>query len=163
MTEITTYRLSATGAWGYEFYDPERNLIGSVHSVVTPSAPVRIESPGMSWYSQFNIDLPIVPGTGRRIKDSRTGNEVYRIIYWRPGVYELCTKEASTQAEIRNGAYFFGEPLMPVTAMTERISEAEWVPNRKLEVTPCFRTTVFDPVGEAYLMAVLSFPALRMY
>ena len=40
MKEIITYRLTATGVWGYEFYHPEQTLIGSVRSVVAPSAVV---------------------------------------------------------------------------------------------------------------------------
>ena len=163
MKEIMTYRLSATGVWEYEFYRPDRVMIGSVRSVVVPSAPVRIEGGQLSWYSRFDIDTRIVPGTGRRVKDNRTGEEIYRIIYWQPGLYQIrSVDDRSVQVEIRKDSYLFGEPLMPVTAMTERISEAEWIPVKSLEVKPCFKTTVFEDVSEEYLMMVLSFPALRM-
>ena len=163
MREIITYRLSATGVWGYEFYHPDRTMIGSVSSVVAPSASVRIESGQVKWYSRFDIDTRIVPGTGRRVKDNRTGDEVYRIIYWQQGLYQVrAVDDRSIQVEIRKGAYLFGKPMMPVTAMTERISEADWIPKKNLEVSPCFRTTVFEEISEGYLMMVLSFPALRM-
>lgn len=163
MKEIITYRLSATGVWGYEFYSPDRTLIGSVSSIVAPSAAVRIESGQVNWYSRFDIDTRIVPGTGRRVKDNRTGEEVYRIIYWQQGLYQVRTvDDRSIHVEIRKGAYLFGKPMMPVTAMTERSTEADWIPNRNLEVTPYFRTTVYEEVSEEYLMMVLSFPALRM-
>ena len=163
MREIITYRLSATGVWGYEFYHPDRTLIGSVSSVVAPSAAVRIEGGQVKWYSRFDIDTRIVPGTGRRVKDNRTGDEVYRIIYWQQGLYQVrAVDDRSIQVEIRKGAYLFGKPMMPVTAMTERISEADWIPKKNLEVRPYFRTTVFEEISEGYLMMVLSFPALRM-
>lgn len=163
MTEMITYRLSATGIWGYEFYDADRTLIGSVRSVVAPSAPVRIEGRGLSWYSRFDIDTRLVPGTGRRVKDNRTGGEIYRIIYWKPGLYQVrTTDDRSIQVEIREGSYLFGEPMTPVTAMTERISEADWTPMKNLEVRPCFRTRIFEEVSDGYLMMALSFPALRM-
>ena len=163
MKEIITYRLSATGVWGYEFYLPDRTPVGSVRSVVAPSAPVRIESGQISWYSRFDIDTKIVPGTGRRVKDNMTGEEIYRIVYWQPGLYQVRTvDDRSVQVEIRKDAYLFGKPMMPVTAMTERIAGAEWVPKKNLEVQPYFRTTIFEDVSEEYLMMALSFPALRM-
>ena len=164
MEKIITYRLSATGVWGYEFYHPDRTLIGSVRSVVSPSAAVRIRSGQLQWYSRFDIDTRIVPGTGRKVKDNQTGDEVYRIIYWQPGVYQVrAADDRSIQVEIRKDAYLFGEPMMPVTAMTERITEAEWIPNSHMEVSPCFTTTVYEQVGKEYLMMALSFPELRMY
>ena len=163
MKEIITYRLTATGVWGYEFYRPDRTLIGSARSVLAPSAPVRIEGGELNWYSSFDIDTNIVPGTGRRVKDNRTGEEIYRIVYWQPGLYQVRTvDDRSVQVEIRKEAYLFGKPLMPVTAMTERITEAEWIPENRLEVVPYFRTTVYEEVSEEYLLMVLSFPALRM-
>ena len=77
MTEIITYRLSATGVWQYEFcLDGEK--FGSVVSVVSPREPVRIEGPDIHWYSRFDIDLEIVPGISRRVKDNATGEEIYR-------------------------------------------------------------------------------------
>ena len=47
MTELITYRLSATGIWQYEFC---RNgeAIGNVSSVISPREPVRIEGPEIS-------------------------------------------------------------------------------------------------------------------
>ena len=163
MTEIITYRLSETGRWGYEFYDAGRNRIGSVSAAFSPSSPVLIEGGEIVWYSQFGIDSLIVPGTSRQVKDNKTGLEVYRIVFWQPGKYEVRTREASDYAEIREGIYLFGRPLMPVTAMTERIREADWIPPKNVNVEPYFKTTVFEKVNEAYLMMVLSFPALRFY
>lgn len=163
MTEIITYRLSATGVWGYEFYYPDRTLIGSAGSAVAPFAPVRIEGRGLSWYSRFDIDTRIVPGTSRRVKDNGTGEEIYRIVFWQPGLYQIRTvDDRSVQVEIRKEAYLFGKPLMPVTAMTERITDAEWIPPKSVEVEPYFRTTVFEDISDEYLLTVLSFPALRM-
>ena len=163
MTEIITYRLSETGRWGYEFYDAGRNRIGSVNAVISTSAPVLIEGGDIVWYSQFGIDSMIVPGTSRQIKDNKTGLEVYRIVFWQPGKYEVRTAKSSEHAEIRNGIYLFGKPLMPVTAMTERIAGAEWIPPKNMDVEPYFKTTFFEDVNEAYRMMVLSFPALRFY
>jgi hypothetical protein len=163
MTEIITYRLSETGRWGYEFYDAGRNRIGSVNAVIATSSPVLIEGKDLYWYSQFGIDNMIVPGTSRRVKDNQTGLEVFRIVFWQPGKYEVRTAEASDYAEIREGIYLFGRPLMPVTAMTERITGAEWIPPKNMNVEPYFKTTFFENVNDAYLMMVLSFPALRFY
>mgnify|MGYP007012514272 CR=1 FL=1 len=163
MTEIITYRLTATGIWNYEFYDTGRNLVGSVSGVVSTSAPALIAGRTIQWYSRFDIDNMIVPGTSRRVMDNQTGLEVYRLVFWQPGKYEVRTKEESLQAEVRNGMYLFGRPFMPVTAMTERISEAEWIPPKKITVEPCFRTTFYEDVNEAYMMMALSFPALRIY
>jgi DNA-binding MarR family transcriptional regulator len=65
--------------------------------------------------------------------------------------------------EMRNNMYLFGKPFMPVTAMTERISESEWLPPKKTAAEPYFKTTFFEDVSEAYRMMALSFPALRIY
>ena len=72
MTEFITYRLTGTGVWGYEFFDVERNQIGFVRNALSRAEPVRIEGLGCSWYSRFRLDATIFPGTGRRVKDSRT-------------------------------------------------------------------------------------------
>ena len=165
MTQIITYRLSETGRWGYEFYDAGRNRIGSVNAVISTSAPVLIEGMDLCWYSQFGIDTMIVPGTSRQVKDNQTGMEVYRIVFWQPGKYEVRTREASDYAEIRQGIYLFGKPLMPVTAMAERITEADWIPplGRQTQVEPAFRTKFFEQEDSpGFLMMVLSFPALKM-
>ena len=162
--EIVTYRITRTGVWGYEFFDTERNQIGFVRNGMSRSEPVRIEGEGISWFSLFGLDHTIVPGTGRRVKDNRTGMEVYRIIFWQPGLYEVRPAEGdSVQVEIRDGAYLFGPPQMPATALTQRIGEAVWIPPRGPEIVPYFHTTVYEDVSPAYLMMVLSFPALRFY
>ena len=165
MTEIITYRLTGTGVWGYEFFDMERNQIGFVRNALSRAEPVRIEGLGCSWYSRFGLDTTIVPGTGRRVKDSRTGQEVYRIIYWQPGLYEVLPEVGnSAQVEIRDSDYLFGPPEMPATAMMRRITEAEWLPTVGMNVEPYFCTTVYeDDISPAFLMMVLSFPALRFY
>ena len=164
MTEIITYRLSGTGIWVYEFYDAGRNKIGSVGSEIAPSSPTRIDGRGVSWYSRYNLEQTIVPGTGRQVKDSSTGSEVYRVIYWRPGLYQVRSAGGqSVQVEVRDGKYLFGLPEEPVTAMTFRIEEADWVPSYALDVRPWFRTILYEDVNDAYLMMVLSFPALRFY
>ena len=159
MTEIITYRLSATGIWQYEFC-MDGETYGKVVSVVSPREPVRIEGPGIHWYSRFDIDMEIVPCISRRVKDNTTGEEIYRIVWWRPDLYEVRTKETSIQAEIRNGAYLFGKPFMPVTAMTER-TEGEPRPVDGRDAECRFKTIFFDPVSPEYMMMALSFPALR--
>lgn len=164
MKEITTYRLSGTGVWVYEFFDTRRNRIGSVGSEIAPSAPTRISGEGISWYSRFNLDNTIVPGTGRQVKDSRTGAEVYKVIYWRPGLYQIrYTNDISLQVEIREGRFLFGNPDEQVAAMTLRIDDAAWKPAYALDVRPWFRTIVYRETDPEMLMTLLSFPALRFY
>ena len=119
---------------------------------------------GFSWYSLFGLDSTIVPGTGRKVKEDGTGNEIYRIIYWQPGLYQVrSARGESVQAEIREGAYLFGPPDSPATALTQRITEAEWMPPGGMEIVPYFHTTVYEDVSPGFLMMVLSFPALRFY
>lgn len=164
MKEIITYRLSGTGVWVYEFFDAARNRIGSVGSEIAPVAPIRINGDGFSWYSQFNMDNTIVPGTGRQVKDSRTGAELYRVIYWRPGLYQIRhTDGTSMQVEIREGRYLFGNPLEPVTAMTLRIESADWKPSYAVDVRPWFRTVIYEDISPEETLTLLSFPALRFY
>ena len=165
MNEFITYRLTGTGVWGYEFFDMEHNQIGFVRNALSRAEPVRIEGPGCSWYSRFGLDATIVPGTSRRVKENGTGQEVYRIVYWQPGLYQVRPAVGnSAQVEIRDGAYLFGPPEMPATALTQRITEAEWLPPVGTNVEPYFRTKVYeDDVSPAFLMMVLSFPALRFY
>ena len=148
---------------GYEFYDAGRNRIGSVSTAVTPSSPALIE--GIDWYSTFSMEHTIVPGTGRWVKDNQNGMEVYRIIFWKQGMYQVRTADNhSVQVEIREGDYLFGKPEMPVTAVSRRTQKADWDPGYKdMDVAPCFRTTFYEDVSEAYRMMVLSFPALRFY
>lgn len=164
MTEIITYRLTGRGVWGYEFFDPERSQIGFVRNGLSAAEPVFIEGSGINWYSIFGLDNTIVPGTGRRVKDNRDGREVYRIIYWRPGMYEIRTPLwEPVQVEVREGAYLFGPPESPAIALMQRISEADWIPSSGYDVEPYFRTIFYEDVNPAFQMMVLSFPALRFY
>lgn len=164
MTEMLTYRLTRTGVWGFGFFDLSRNQVGFVRNGLSRSEPVRIEGYGFSWYSLFGLDSTIVPGTCRRVKDSRTGLEVYRIIYWQPGLYEVRPADGgSVQVEIRDGAYLFGPPEMPTTALSWRISEAEWIPRKGPGTEPYFHTVFYEEVSPAFRMMALSFPSLRFY
>ena len=159
LTEIVTYRLAATGVWQYEFC-LDGKTFGSVASVVSLQEPARIEGKNISWYSRFDMDTDVVPGISRKVKDNRTGEEVYRIIWWKPNLYEIRTREKSVQVEIHDGRYFFGTPLMPVTALTERTAgESRLV--RGMEAERWFRTAFFEPASDIYMMMALSFPALR--
>ena len=164
MKTIFSYRLSATGVWGYGFYESERE-IGSVSGSTSPNAPVRISGNAVEWYSTFQIDTIVVPGVSRKVKDNRTGGEVYRIVYCEPGFYRLMGGNVSLLAEKRKDAYLFGEQGMPAVALTERISEAEWMPEPgRMEAEPWFRTTFYeDSLSGSMLMAILSFPALWFY
>ena len=102
VTEIITYRLSATGIWHYEFCR-DGETIGSVASVVSLRGPARIEGRDIAWYSRFDMDTDVVPGVSRKVKDNYTGEEVYRIVWWKPDLYEVRTRQKSIQVEIRNG------------------------------------------------------------
>ena len=164
MQEIVTYRLVGTGVWGYEFFDAQRNQIGFVRNGMSNAEPAVIEGEGISWYSRFGLDYTIVPGTSRRVKDNQSGEELYRIIFWQPGMYEIRPKTGSSiLAEIREGDYLFGPPQVPAAAVTRRITEAELIPPASLEIRPYFRTQFFENVNPLFQMLVLSFPALRMY
>ena len=83
MKKFITYRLAGVGVWHYEFC-LNGEPFGSVDSRVSRTEPARIEGPGISWYSHFDMDRDIVPGVSRQVKDSRAGEEIYRIIRWQP-------------------------------------------------------------------------------
>lgn len=150
MTEILTYRRSETGLWRYEFVRNGQRF-GSVSSASSPRDPARIEGPGFSWSSLFDLESTIVPGLCRKVLDSRTGEEVFRMIWWDWELYEVRSGERSLQVEIRNGSYYFAEPGMPPAAMAEGMGGE----------SPYFRTLFFDPVSEGYMLMALAFPALR--
>ena len=166
MTTVYTYRISATGVWQYGFYENQQ-LIGQVSSLVGPNATTRIEAEGLSWYSRFEMDTTVVPGISRRVKSNPTGEEVYRLIYWKAGYYEFAADQTQGKwtmfAEHRGGNYLFGTQGQPVMAMTERIDSAEWMPVSSMTVEPYFRTTFYEKTSLALKMLVLSFPAMRFY
>ena len=88
----------------------------------------------------------------------------YGIIFWRPGLYEVRSVAGdSVQVEVRDGAYLFGPPESPATALMQRISEAEWAPASGYDVEPYFKTIFYEDVSPGFQMMVLSFPALRFY
>ena len=158
---ITSYRLSATGMWRYSFFE-NHTRIGEASSDIALTSTVRISGNDIDWYSQFGIDQQVVPGVSRRVKDNRTGEELYRIIYWQPGMYEFTARTPAgiwtMLAEERNGMYLFGQHGMPVLAITERMKEADWAP---VNMEPFFQTRFFDPVSNGLKMMVLSFPAMK--
>ena len=129
-------------------------------AVISHSSLVRIEAPGISWYSSFNMDNTIVPGISRHVKDE-AGEDIYRIIYCQLGFYRMIRDDANVLVERRNGAYLFGTQGMPVTAMMERIEEWPWKPP---DAEPYFVTRVFEEdISREFLMAILAFPELRFY
>ena len=167
MTEIISYRLSATGIWGYSYYQ-NRLYIGETSCRIGRSSSVRITGEDISWYSPFSIDTDIVPGISRRVNDDRNARELYRVIFWQPGLYELIAKAENGETwsmivQERNNMFLFGQQGMPVSAITERIGEAEWLPPTAMQIEPAFRTSFFDREDSpGFLMMVLSFPALKM-
>ena len=166
MTDIISYRLTANGTRGYAYYQDEK-LIGKTSGQISTSSPVRVEGEDTEWYSSFNIDTEIIPGVSRRVKDNRTGEELYRIIFWKPGLYEIAARTDiggwSMTVEERNGMYFFGRAGMPVSAITERIIETDWNPLAGMQIEPVFRTRFFEQEDSpGFLMMVLSFPAMKM-
>ena len=166
MTEIISYRLSATGVWGYSYYHG-REYVGQTTCQIGRSSTVRIIGQNIVWYSPFRIDTDIVPGVSRRIKDNMTEQELYRIIFWRPGLYEFYARTAagdrSMTVEERNGMYLFGQAGMPVAAITEKIRENAWIPPSGMRTEAAFRTVFYElENNHAFLLAVLSFPALKM-
>lgn len=166
MTDIISYRLSANGTWGYSYYRNEI-LIGKTTCQMNTSSTVRVTGEDVEWYSSFNIDTEIVPGVSRRIKDNMTSVELYRIVFWRPGLYELAARTDtggwSMTVEEQKGAYFFGRTGMPVAAITERIAETDWTPPTSMQIEPAFRTRFFEQEDSpGFLMMVLSFPAMKM-
>ena len=122
MLEIISYRLSATGVWGYAYYRGKQ-YIGETMCQIGRSATVRIVGEDIVWYSPFRLATDIVPGISRRIRDNQTEEELYRVIFWRPGLYELSARtdegDWSMTVEERNGMYLFGQTGMPVAAITE--------------------------------------------
>ena len=155
MTKYFAYRVSATGSWGYAFYDTDRNRFGSVSFVVDKYSAAHIEGKNLSWYSRFDIDNEIVPGTGRRVTDNLTGKEVYRLIFWKPGLYQVRSAKDCVQVEIRGDEYLFGDPEKPATAVTKRIDTADWIPPELLGANPVLKTTVFEDVSNACLLVLM--------
>ena len=166
MLEIVSYRLSATGFWGYSFYR-NRQETGRTGCRIGTTSTVRITGEDVDWYSQFNIDSRLVPGVSRKVKDNGTGEELYRIIFWRPGLYELSAGtsegEWSMIVEEQGTKIAFGRFGLPAAAVTERIGEAEWLPASAMRAEPAFRTVFYEQEDSpGFLMMVLSFPALKM-
>ena len=166
MTDIISYRLSASGMWGYAYYTGKEH-IGETICRIAANSTAQVTGDGIAWYSPFSIETDIVPGISRRVKDNVTGEELYRIIFWRPGLFEFAAKTDaggwSMTVEERNGMFLFGRNGMPVSAIMERISEAEWLPPTGMQMEPAFKTRFFEQEDRpGFLMMVLSFPALKM-
>ena len=87
MEPIVSYRRAATGVWGYRFFQGKREVC-QISTIVGPNSMVRIDAPGISWHSTFNIDNTIIPGISRRVNDN-DGKDVFRIIYCEPGFYRI--------------------------------------------------------------------------
>ena len=166
MLEIISYRLSATGVWGYSYYHGKEYL-GETTCQIGRSATVRIVGEDIAWYSPFRLATDIVPGISRRIMDNQTEEELYRIIFWRPGLYELSARtedgDWSMAVEERDDKYYFVRSGMPVAAITERLYETEWIPPTGNRIAPAFRTRFYEQEDSpGFLMTVLSFPALKI-
>ena len=166
MLEVISYRLSATGIWGYAYYRG-REYFGETACEIGRSSTVRMTGEDIAWYSPFRIVTDIVPGVSRRIMDNVTEEELYRVIFWQPGLYEFTARTDtggwSMIVEEVGGRYMFVRAGMPVAAVMERLTEAEWIPPTGTRIEPAFRTTFYEQEDSpGFLMMVLSFPALKM-
>lgn len=166
MTTIVSYRFSETGAWGY-FYYAGRTPVGGTDCQLSTKSTVTITGDGLLWYSSFGILTDLMPGISRRVNDNLSGKELYRIIFWRPGLYEISSRtergDWALNVEERDGMYLFGAPGKPVAAITERTEEANWIPPSRMQLKPAFRTNFFEEEDNTvFRMMVLSFPALKM-
>ena len=166
MSDIISYRFSASGVFGYSYYQG-RLFVGETRCRIGRDTTVIITGEDIAWYSPFSLAIDIVPGVSRRINDNRTSEELYRVIFWRPGLYEFAARTESgiwsMTVEERNNMFLFGQQGMPVAAISERIEDTEWLPPTGMQIEPAFRTAFFEQQNNpGFRMMVLSFPALKM-
>ena len=152
------YRIDITGWFGYKFYQ-NGSSICTVSSIVAPSVPVMIHSDGIAWESNF-VQSTIVPGLSRSINDARHGKQIARIVYERPGEYEI---DASIKVRCTPGEYTFYKDSRVIATIKKVDDKSMYprLPDTIYDFEPYFEVTTNNEIPTQLLMVILAFPMLQ--
>ena len=171
---ITGYRFSATGVFGYVFYQKQEKLC-SVSSIVVPSPPLTITGKSRIWkYSPTQSDC--AHKICMSVRDELTGKEAFRLSQREDRSWLMEGTDEEFPADVRweisdeDGKimFYYHEAYEWLTkqkvAAIEKITEAEWIPEvLGMNVEPAFRVNIFDnnEEFEESVLAIVAFPMLR--
>jgi len=159
---LTGYRYSVTGAFGYHFYKDDTEVC-SAEGLVIPSAPIIITTPFGEYISKFDMFTTIVPGLTRYVEVKGSGEEAWRIIYrdLESTHFEIICKHGVIMANIQDGEYLFFIAGKQVAVIRGLQGSGTVVVKNGLELEPFFDVDISDELAEEYWGPVVSFPQLR--
>lgn len=161
MIEIMGYEYSATGIYGYEFYENETKIC-TISSLVIPSLPVTMQGMHCQWESIFPMEQAIVSGTTRPIVDTKTQTEVGKIIYKTKERFEICLKEMNISVYIQNDAYLFSIDGKEIASIEKSVETCKRIPEglRFYDIQSHCYVRFLQELSVEGMMAVLAFPML---
>ena len=163
--KLNGYRFSATGVFGYDFYDAQKELC-TVSGILAPSMPVTIRGRGCAWNSSLDHGTAVSPGTARAVWDSETKATVCQVVFAGAGRYELLFDDAHVSVHIESSGYAFfsGDEKIAEIRRTHPIPMIVPKRSEQFDTHLHFRADVPDPTNpanERIVLILLAFPLLR--
>lgn len=162
--KINGYRYSATGVFGYEFYQ-NKSKICTQSGTVMPSSLVRITGFGREWYSEFDMESTIVPGLARHIVYAGTNERVYKIVFRESGKFDIFIGNECIHVCIADDSYAFiynENQIATISSVGKTENLQECMPTSiQYEIDSYFDVECAQGIREDILLAILSFPILR--
>lgn len=159
---ITGCRRSATGVFGYEYYE-NNQLLCSLNSLVLPDPPVYIRGMGLELVSEFDRDMTIVPGSRRAVTDRWTGETLFHLVYRNRGQFDiLFSSDHVIRVFAADDLYLFrfgpGQVAEMARLTDSRAAAAMECPP---DLEPYFRALLPEQLEPEEILAILSFPMLK--
>lgn len=155
---IEGYKADLTGTREYDFY-LNGKLICSQISLLAPSGFVTVRWDGKDYVSKYDMELSVAPGVSRSVRERRTQDEAWRIIYESMGHYSILIGKERIKAKIGEGQtdYYLGSRKIASMVRCSPSLAGYAGNDRHLY----FRAEISDDTSYEMIPAILTLPLLR--
>lgn len=156
------YRFSVTGVFGCEYFD-NHGRICAVESLVIPNPPLSMHGWDLSWRTDFDRDVTIVPGQRLPIKENDSERNVAEIITKSFSSYSLtCKSEEVIVTEEKNTLVFRKDGLSVATCRRAKPNEAPNIDLYGESTKVCYVVELALNVSNELKLLIFSFPNMGL-
>lgn len=156
------YRFSVTGLFGYEYYN-NHGRVCAVGSLVISNPPLSMHGWDLSWRTNFDRDITIVPGQRLPIIENKSERNVAEIITKSFSSYSLCCKsEEVIVTEEKRTLVFRREGIPVATCRRAKPNEASTIDLYGESVNACYAVELLSDVSNELKLLIFSFPSMGL-
>ena len=156
------YKYSATGIFGYEYYD-SGNQICTIGNLVIPNTPTFMFGWKLSWQTGFDRDITIVPGQRLPIINQESKEKEAEIITESFKTYRLsCKAEMVTVVEETGRLVFMNDGIQIAVCRRAGLNEAPSIELYGEVVEARYAVELDSNISKELKLLILAFPSLGL-